>query len=71
MSSHKDKSDLIEITVYSPFLIKENQALDHTFSSLDECHRVWGEQYSEYYKYNIWIVKAEKVYISQKGHASG
>lgn len=71
MSIYEEKNDLEEITVYSPFLIQEHHGLDHTFPSLEACHRVWGEQYSEYYKYSIWVVKTEKIYISQKGHASG
>ena len=71
MSISEEKNDLIEITLYSPFLIREGMGIDHCFSSLEELDRAWGEQYSEYYKYNIWIVRAEKVHISRKGQAGG
>lgn len=71
MSIPQEKDNLIELTLYSPFLMREGMGLEHCFLSLEELDRVWGEQYSEYYKYNVWVVKSEKIHISRKGQASG
>lgn len=66
--SQKDK-ELVELTVYSPF--NDKRSCHHWYDSLETAVDTWGDAYSTFYKFNIWVVTAEEVYVPDEPQASG
>jgi hypothetical protein len=74
MATNQNENELVELTIYSPDIIKDADDLNysHIYNSIEDCME--GNQIlglNEIYKYSVWIVKTEVIHLPKDGASCG